>query len=65
MTKVMYLWHGDGEERLVGSLTEVKQLVEERGGSYEMVYDSKLSQVESYCMNGAFSATDRWKNYKY
>lgn len=65
MTKVMYLWRSDGKEQLVDSLTEAKRLVSEQGGSYSVVYDSKLSQVESYCMNGAFNATDRWKNYKY
>ena len=65
MTTVRYLWRGGGEERLLKTYPEAQALVAEKGGSYETVYKEQLSQEEAYCMAGAFSATDRWKNYKY
>ena len=65
MTTVRYLWRGGGEEKMVNTYPEAQTLVAEKGGSYETVYQEQLSQEEAYCMVGAFSATDRWKNYKY
>jgi len=65
MTTVKYLWRGGGEEKVVNTYPEAEQLVAEKGGTYQVVYDEKLSQVEPYCMNGAAQATDRWKNYKF
>lgn len=66
MTTVTYVWKNNNEQKTVKTLTEAKALVEEYGGSYEVVLDERLSQAETgYCRRGAAYASDRWKNYKY
>lgn len=67
MTTISYEWVNKetGEVRTTKSWPEVLEWVENEGGEYKQVIDEHASVEEGYCMPGAASANQRWKNYKF
>lgn len=67
MTTIIYEWVNKktGEVRTTKSWPEVQEWVELEGGSYTKIEEEHASQEDGYCMPGAASANQRWKNYKF
>ena len=66
MTKVRYRYTaGNGKTQITKSYPEVCDWVKNYGGSFKIEYEYVETYAVAYCMAGAASAIERWKNYKF